>query len=134
MSTSNTRDSRDTTAALALVQRIREEGPLSMADAAVLFGLQSNGKYRSVQTIAAYCSRGVGGIFLEGYHGPGGWVTSAAAIERFLAARHQRMVQEDERLFTPGAVERKARRKGAGGESATAAAKREFARMMKDGN
>jgi hypothetical protein len=125
------------------VRRIREEGAISMAQAAELFGLQRNGKLRHHNTIALYCTRGVsrGGkwIRLEGYRGPAGWMTSAQAIERFLVRLHELAVEEEERLTSPKAVEVVGARKrreggGAGGTgemTATEIALRELDRLKK---
>jgi len=87
-----------------VVARIRAEGAITMAEATKLFGVQSNGKYRTPATIAQYCRRGKRGVRLDGYYGPSGWITSAAAVERFLAELHEVEERELERLVAPGAV------------------------------
>lgn len=131
------------TVAEETVRRIREEGAITMAQAAEIFGAQRNGKLRHHNTIALYCSRGVsrGGkwIRLEGYRGPAGWMTSAAAIERFLVRLHELAVEEEERLTSPRAVEVVGARKrreggGAGGAveaTATEIALRELERLKR---
>jgi len=128
-----------TTVAEDTVRRIREEGAISMAQAAELFGLQRNGKLRHHNTIALYCTRGVsrGGkwIRLEGYRGPAGWMTSAAAIERFLVRLHELALEEEERLTSPAAVEvvgaRKRRADGGVELTATEKALKELERLKR---
>lgn len=90
-----------------VVARIRGEGAITMAEATKLFGVQSNGNYRRPATIAQYCQRGKRGVRLDGFYGPNGWMTSEAAVERFLAALHEVEEAELQRLITPAAVARK---------------------------
>jgi hypothetical protein len=72
------------------VEIILREGPISMAEAARLLGPRSTGKLRQPATVAGYCARGCRGVRLQGVYGPEGWITSAAAVQRFLAEFHAR--------------------------------------------
>lgn len=68
-----------------VVELILSEGPIPLGEAAKILGPTARGKARSVTTMRRYCEVGMRGVRLEGFHGPSGWVTSAAAVRRFLA-------------------------------------------------
>jgi hypothetical protein len=59
------------------VRRIRDDVLIDMGEAARLLG-------KPPMTVERYVVRGCRGVRLDGLHRPGvGWVTSAAAVERF---------------------------------------------------
>lgn len=75
--------------ALDLVRRIRREGVIDLRAAAELLGpSKRGGAPRTVDSVRRYIVAGTAGVRLEGFCSPAGWVTSAAAVERFLARLH----------------------------------------------
>lgn len=71
-------------AAKVVVDRILNEGPISLIEAARIMGTTGRGKPRSAASMARYCSIGLRGVRLEAFYGTNGWVTSEAAVRRFL--------------------------------------------------
>lgn len=76
--------------ALAVVDIITSEGPIGVHEAARLLGPARGGDapHPHVETVRGYILHGSRGVRLEAFHGPSGWVTSPAAIRRFLARIH----------------------------------------------
>lgn len=75
-------------AAVALVERITAEGPISLRKAGDLIGQLSGGPPRSYETVRRYVVTGLHGVRLEAVAGLGGWTTSRDAVVRFLARVH----------------------------------------------
>lgn len=90
------------------------EGMISMPQAAALFP-QRHHKKVHVVTIIRYITVGWAGVKLEGKRTPGGWVTSVAAVQRFIDAvdeecrRAAKLHAEDEATATPRPTQRRNR-------------------------
>src|SRR5262245_15722774 len=71
---------------VAMIDRLLEEGPIGMAEAARLLP-SIGGRRLHATTVVVWITRGKRGVYLEGYRGSGkSWLTSRQAVVRFLAA------------------------------------------------
>lgn len=91
-------------AAVALVERITAEGPISLRKAGDLIGALSGGAPRSYETVRRYVVTGLHGVKLEAVAGLGGWTTSQPAVVRFLARLHVATLR-GRAVQLPGALE-----------------------------
>lgn len=66
-------------------ERVRQEGPMPLDEAAVLFGAKS----LSISTVIRWIVAGKGGVRLEATRVRGQYQTSRQAIERFVAGCNQ---------------------------------------------
>jgi hypothetical protein len=104
------------------------EGLITMPQAAKLLP-KWGGKSPACFTVIRYITRGLCGVRLEGRRMPTGWVTSVAAIQRFVDALHEeytRAAVQHEGDVKDGQPHREVRQRSRVATAANAAAEKEL--------